>query len=119
MRGSNGETRVRPGSTAWRQPQQYLENPSRFPRTNIASVFKNYFCKFVFVDFLAALGLRCFESAFSSCSEWVLLCSRGAGTSHGGEAFSGCRERAVEQADSGVVHRLVGPWPVRLSCSRD
>lgn len=76
---------VRPGSTAWRQPQQFLENPSRtVPCTNIASVLKNFFCKFVFVDFLAALGLHCCESAFSSCSEWVSLSSCGAGTSHCG-----------------------------------
>ena len=74
---------VRPGSTAWRQPQQFLENPSRtVPCTNIASVLKNFFCKFVFVDFLAALGLHCCM-AFSNCGAQTSHCGVSSVVEHG------------------------------------
>ena len=50
--------------------------------------FKIFFANLFLLIFLAALGLHCCESAFSSCSKWALFSSCGAGTSHcwGGRA---------------------------------
>ena len=36
-------------------------------------IFISLFFKFIYFLFLAALGLRCYALAFSSCSEWGLL----------------------------------------------
>ena len=36
-------------------------------------LFFSFFNKFIYLLFLAALGLRCCVRSFSSCSEWELL----------------------------------------------
>ena len=48
---------------------------------------------------MAVLGLRFCMWAFSSCGEWELLSSCGAGASHSG-GFSCCQARALWSAGS-------------------
>ena len=68
----------------------------------------DYFFKliylFIFLIFLAALGLRCCARAFSSCSEQGLLFVAASGASHC-SGFSCCRAQALGGRASVVVAR--------------
>ena len=62
--------------------------------------FLNKFIYFIYLLFLAVLGLRCYVWAFSSCSEWGFSCCSEWGFSCcgaqalGHAGFSSCGERA-------------------------
>ena len=62
------------------------------------------FIFYLFVYFLAALGLCCCTRAFSSCGEWGLTLRCGAWASHCG-GFSCCGARALGARASVVVAR--------------
>ena len=64
---------------------------------------------FTYHFFSAALGVRCYTWAFSSCGKWRLLSSCGAWASHC-RGFSCCGAWALECASSvAVAHRLSCP----------
>ena len=72
-----------------------------------SSFDSNYWIFFLFFIFLAALGLRCFARAFSSCSERGLLfvAMYEVGFIEGG--FSCCRAQALGmQASAAAAHGL-------------
>ena len=48
-------------------------NPQPLATTNWLSLSMDFFLIFLFIHFLAVLGLRCCARAFSSCSEQGLL----------------------------------------------
>ena len=71
-------------------------------------IFKIFVYLFIY-SFLAVLGLCCYTWAFSGCSKWGLLSSRGARASHCG-GVSCCGAQAPGHIGSVVAaHRLSCP----------
>ena len=92
--------------------------------SGIAKVFFFFFFLinlfyFIYLLFLAALGLRCCTRDFSSCHERGSTLHCGARSSHCG-GFSCCRAWALGAQASVVVQHagLVAPWHVGSSQTR-